>query len=139
MLRRFTRILIFLAVVALPAAALRPHPRMLPLASHNSAIAKPPQSTPEAPSWVTPALRLISSLMFLFGAVPGIIARNKEMPNWKRILFSGIVFGYLFFPIALFELYKVLKYEKPPVMDQATFRPANVVQMVSQTRDVTIR
>ena len=139
MLRRFTCILILLAVVALPAAALRPHPRMLSPVGHNSARAKPPLSTPEAPSWVAPALRLVSSLMFLFGAVPGIIACNKGMPNWERILFSGIVFGYLFFPIALFQLYKVLKYEKPPVTDQASFRPANQVQTVSQTQDVTIR
>jgi hypothetical protein len=139
MLRRLTRILIFLAAVALPAAALRPHPRMLPPVVHNSALVKPPLSTPEAPSWVAPALRLVSSLMFLFGAVPGIIARNKEMPNWKSILFSGIFFGFLFFPIALFQLYKVLGYEKPPVMDQASFRPANHVQVVAQTQDVTVR
>jgi hypothetical protein len=139
MLRRFTRILIFLAVVAMPAAALRPHPRMLSSVGHNSALAKPPLSTPEAPSWVAPALRLVSSLMFLFGAVPGIMARNREMPNWKSILFYGISFGFLFFPIALFQLYKVLNYEKPPVTDQASFRPANHVQVVAQTQDVTIR
>jgi hypothetical protein len=77
--------------------------------------------------------------MFLFGAVPGIMARNREMPNWKSILFYGIFFGFLFFPIALFQLYKVLNYEKPPVTDQASFRPANHVQVVAQTQDVTIR
>ncbi len=139
MLRRFIGILILLAVVTFPAAALQHHPRVSPLAGHKSALAKPLLSTPDAPSWVVPALRLVSSLMFLFGAAPGIMARNKEMPNWKGILFSGIFFGFLFFPIELFLLYKVLKYEKPPVTNQAAFRPANHVQVVAQTQDVTIR
>ena len=139
MLRRFTWILILLAVVVLPAAALPHHPRPLHTAVNNSTSARPHIMTPEAPTWLVPALNLVTSLLFLFGAVPGIIAYNKEMPNKKRILISGIIFGFLFFPITFVLLYRVLKYEKPPVMDQATFRPANVVQMVSQTQDVTIR
>jgi hypothetical protein len=139
MLRRFTCIFILLAVVALPAAALWHHPRTLPAAVNNWNSAKPHISTPEAPTWLVPSLNLVTSLLFLFGAVPGIIAYNKEMPNKKRILISGIIFGFLFFPITFVLLYRVLKYEKPPVMDQASFRPENQVQMVSQTQDVTIR
>jgi hypothetical protein len=139
MLRRFTCILILLAVVALPAAALRHHPRTMPTAVNNSTSTKPHISIPEAPTWLIPALNLVTSLLFLFGAVPGIIAYNKDMPNKNRILIFGIIFGYLFFPITFVLLYRALKYEKPPVKDQASFRPANVVQMVSQTHDVTIR
>jgi hypothetical protein len=139
MLRRFARIFIFLAVVALPAAALRHHPRNFPTAVNSSTSAKPHISAPDAPTWLVPALNLLTSLMFLFGAVPGIIAYNKEMPNKNKILFSGIVFGFLFFPITFFLLYRVLKYERLPVMDQAQFRSVNHVQVVAQTQDVTIR
>jgi hypothetical protein len=140
MLRRFPLTLILLAVVALPATAQHPHAHLhrLPHVQTPTTAIAPQPSSSELP-WLVPAFRLISFLVFLFGAVPGIIAKSKGMPNWKKIFFWGLFFGFLFFPVVLVLLYKVLKYESPPINNQAAFRQVNPVQVASQTQDVTLR
>jgi hypothetical protein len=62
----------------------------------------------------------------MFGAVPGIVANSKGIPNWKSYFRRGLFFGFFFFPIVLVLLYQVLKYEPEPITNQAQMRPPNI-------------
>ena len=119
-----------LAVVALPATAqlYRHHPMARHLV-HASNISSRPLSKPKDPDvpWWLPLVEAIPTLLFMFGAIPGIIASSKGLPNWKSYFWRGIFFGFLFFPIVLILLYQVLKYESEPITNQAQIRPPNVV------------
>src|ERR1035438_4951070 len=99
-----------LAVVAYPAAAqlhhrhpmarswvpgsnIRPHP-----------VGKP--KDPDVPWWI-PLIEAIPTLLFMFGAVPGIIASSKGIPHWKSYFWRGLFFGFLFFPVVMVLIYQI--------------------------------
>jgi hypothetical protein len=132
MLRRLLLTLILnasLAVVALPATAqLHRHHPMARHLVHASNISSRPLSKPKDPDvpWWLPLVEAIPTLLFMFGAIPGIVASSKGLPNWKSYFWRGIFFGFLFFPIVLILLYQVLKYESEPITNQAQIRPPNV-------------
>jgi Zn-dependent protease with chaperone function len=125
-----------LAVVVIPAAAQLPHRHSMARSLiRGSTVRRPRASKPEdteppeqaAQPWWIPLLLAIPTLLFMFGAAPGIIASSKGIPNWKSYFWRGLFFGYLFFPIVLVLLYQVLKYESEPIYNQAQLRPPNVV------------
>jgi hypothetical protein len=130
MLRRsvLTVVVLLLAVVVLPATALSHHRRQLVRSSvpgsNVPAESRAPQ--PEVP-WMMPLLEAIPALFFLFGAVPGIIATSKGMPNWMSYFWGGLVFGFLFLPAVFVLLYKVLKWKETPMTNQTMLRPPNIV------------
>ena len=146
MLRRLVLTLLLgasLAVAGPSAAAqlhLHPHHSMARRLVHASNISPHPLSKPKDPEvpWWLPLVETIPTLLFMFGAVPGIIASSKGLPNWKSFFWRGIFFGFLFFPIVLILLYQVLKYESETITNQAKIRPPNVAvpQAVPQPAQV---
>ena len=118
-----------LAVVALPATAQLHHHRQLARSwVPGSRIPPRPLGNTggQEVEWWLPLVEAIPTLLFMFGAVPGIIANSKGLPNWKSYFWRGLFFGFLFFPIVLVLLYQVLKYEPVPITNQAQIRPPNV-------------
>ena len=118
-----------LAVVALPAIAQLHHHR--PMARSwvpGSNIRPHPvgKTEDQEVAWWLPLVEAIPTLLFMFGAVPGIIASSKGIPGWKSYFWRGVFFGFLFFPIVLILLYQVLKYEPEPINNQAQIRPPNI-------------
>ena len=96
-----------------PGSNIRPHP-----------VGK--AKDPDVPWWI-PLIEAIPTLLFMFGAVPGIIASSKSIPHWKSYFWRGLLFGFLFFPIVMVLIYQVLKYEHPAITNQALIRPPNIV------------
>ena len=134
MLRRSLLTLILsasLAVVALPATAQlhHHHPTGSKLGPRIETYLLAHWANPETRTlpWWLPLVEAIPTLLFMFGAVPGIIASSKGIPNWKSYFWRGLFFGFLFFPIVLVLLYQVLKYEPVPITNQAQIRPPNIV------------
>jgi hypothetical protein len=118
-----------LAVVALPATAQLHHHRQLARSwVPGSRIPPRPLGNTggQEVEWWLPLVEAIPTLLFMFGAVPGIIANSKGLPNWKSYFWRGLFFGFLFFPIVLVLLYQVLKYEPVPITNQAQIRPPNI-------------
>ena len=81
----------------------------------------------EKVAWWLPLVEAVPTLLCFLGALPGIIAIQRGVPNWKSYFWRGIFFGFLFFPVVLILLYQVLKYEPTPITNQAQMRPPNVV------------
>jgi hypothetical protein len=118
-----------LAVVAFPAAAQLHHHR--PMARSwvpGSNIRPHPAGDTEGQKveWWLPLVEAIPTLLFMFGAVPGIIANSKGIPYWKSYFWRGLFFGFLFFPIVMILIYQVMKYEPEPIYNQAQIRPPNI-------------
>jgi len=118
-----------LAVVALPATAQLHHHRQL--ARSWVPGSRIPQHLVgnvggQKVEWWLPLVEAIPTLLFMFGAVPGIIANSKGLPNWKSYFWRGLFFGFLFFPVVLVLIYQVLKYEPEPITNQAQIRPPNI-------------
>ena len=119
-----------LAVVASPPIAQLHHHR--PMARSwgpGSNIRPHPKGNTEGQKveWWLPLVEAIPTLLFMFGAVPGIIASSKDIPNWKSYFWRGLFFGFLFFPVVMVLIYQVLKYEPPHITNQAQLRPPNIV------------
>lgn len=118
-----------LAVVASPATAqLYHHHPMARSWVPGSNIRPHPKGNTEGQQveWWLPLVEAIPTLLFMFGALPGIIASSKGIPNWKSYFWRGLFFGFLFFPVVLVLIYQVLKYEPEPITNQAQIRPPNV-------------
>jgi len=118
-----------LAVVALPAIAQLHHHR--PMARSwvpGSNIRPHPvgKTEDQEVAWWLPLVEAIPTLLFMFGAMPGIMASSKGLPNWKSYFWRGLFFGFLFFPVVMILIYQVLKYEPEPITNQAKIRPPNI-------------
>ena len=119
-----------LAVVASPATAqlYHHHPMARSWVPGSNIRQHPVDKTKDQEvTWWLPLVEAIPTLLFMFGAAPGIIANSKGIPNWKSYFWRGLFFGFLFFPIVLILLYQVLKYEPPHITNQALIRPPNIV------------
>jgi len=119
-----------LAVVAPPATAqLYHHHPMARSWVPGSNIRPHPAGNTEGQQveWWLPLVEAIPTLLFMFGAVPGIIASSKGIPNWKSYFWRGLFCGFLFFPVVMVLIYQVLKYEPPHITNQAQLRPPNIV------------
>src|ERR1039458_6931178 len=118
-----------LAVVALPAIAQlhRHHPMARSWVPGSNIRPHPVGKTDdqEVPWWL-PLIEAIPTLLFMFGAVPGIIASSKGIPHWKSYFWRGLFFGFLFFPIVMVLIYQVLKYEHPAITNPVQLGAPNI-------------
>jgi hypothetical protein len=53
-----------------------------------------------------------ATLLAVTGWVPGVLARQRNLPHWKRTFFVGLFGSIVFFPLTLILLAKV--YQKSP-------------------------
>ena len=133
MLRQWVRILVILGVlaaIAVPVVAqIHHHQHVTRGWTPGSRLPpRPPVNAgQEKVAWWLPLAEAVPTLLCFLGALPGIIATQRGVPNWKSYFWRGIFFGFLFFPVVLILLYQVLKYQPIPITNQAQMRPPNVV------------